>query len=232
MERSFDILSARLGAVGLNLVGATSVTAYDASVPAAHALGPRHPGARGVVVVGHGGGAFWDAFAAAGPPAGADPLDAFTRRVVGDALGPLAPGERLLFPFADPVSFVHLAEAAGLGRRSLLGLLIHPVHGPWIAFRAALLLPSLPRAPRPADGFDPCPSCTTRPCIAACPAGAVSAAGWDVPRCADARLADDDPCAGGCRARLACVHGQADRLPPAALAFHQAAARRGMAAGR
>jgi hypothetical protein len=216
-------------------VGTASIAAYDAAVPREHALGRLAPEARTAVVIGNGGGAFWHAFRTycathPGHAALADPLDEFTRIAVEDAARPVLAdgGTRLLYPFRfpeDPVSFVHLAECAGLGRRSLTGVLVHPVYGPWIALRAALLVPEVLSAPRPVDGFDPCPSCAERSCIAACPAGAVSERGWDIPRCAGHRTAEVDGCATRCHARFDCVLGREHRYPPEALAYHQGRAR-------
>ena len=228
---------------GLNLIGAAEVARYDAIVPPRHAVGSRAPDARTLVVIGNGGGAFWEALRrhreCEASTRGPGPLDAFTRAVVMHAVE--SPGldlggpPRVAFPFEDEplaLSFVHLAECAGLGRRSLLGVLVHPEFGPWMALRAALLLPFAVDAPRPADGFDPCPSCVERPCIAACPAGAVGPGGWDVPRCAAYRLSatHGDGCDVGCHARIACVLAPEHRYPPDALAFHQASARAAMAA--
>jgi len=50
-------LHARLACVGLDLVGATSVAAYDARMTAGQGLASRAPDARGVVVIGNGGAA-------------------------------------------------------------------------------------------------------------------------------------------------------------------------------
>ena len=133
-------------------------------------------------------------------------------------------GAELRLPFRasePPLSFVHLAEAAGLGRRSLLAVLIHPEFGPWIALRGALLIDAAIEAPRPAAHFDPCPRCIERPCIGACPASAVAyPAGWDVPRCIDHRVAVASDCRDRCEARVACVYGRAHRYPAEALAHH------------
>jgi len=224
------VLSARLGRVGIDLVGATSVAAYDARVPADRRLAGDAPGARGVVVLGNGGRALWDAFRGAAGEAGvADPLDAFVQRAVEAAIHDVA-GARCRYPSEPEVDFRLLAELAGLGRPSLVGVLVHPVYGPWMALRAAVLVPYDVSAPRPAEGFDPCPTCTERPCIPACPAGAIGPGGWDVPRCVAHRLAEETHCASGCTARIECVYGRAHRQPPEALAFHQAAARRTMVA--
>jgi hypothetical protein len=225
------LLTARFGRAGLNLIGATTVAAYDARVAPTRRLGPRACDARGVLVVGNGGGAFWRAFrSAVAVPDGDDPLDRFTRACVDAALAGV-PSARRCFPFdRDAPDFQVLAQLAGLGRRSLVGVLVHPDYGPWIALRAAVLLPDEPTASRPADGFDPCPTCVERPCIAACPVGAVGAGGWDVHTCVAHRLDDPAHCAAGCTARLDCVYGRDHRYPPDALAFHQAAARRSMIA--
>lgn len=227
---------------GLNLVGATPAGAYDALVPPPYRLAAR----AGVtaIVIGHGGGAFWEAYrrhAVAHPDAvaRADPLDDYTRAIMETQVLPgltalgLAPTLRL--PFRDerpPLSFVHLAEAAGLGRRSLLGVLIHPEFGPWIALRGAVLVEAAVGARRPAAGFDPCGTCTERPCVAACPAGAIGPAGWDVPACVDHRVADPDVCRAHCEARVACVYGRAHRYPSEARRYHQARAFAVMRAGR
>ncbi len=215
----------------MNLVGATSVAAYDACVAAGRRLGDRAGDRRGIVVVANGGVALWRAFRAAMPvPEGDDPLDRFTRAVVEDAVGDV-PGARCHFPFdAMPTAldFQALGALAGLGRPSLVGVLVHPEFGPWIALRAAVVVPDDVAAPRPADDFDPCPTCVERPCIAACPVDAVGLRGWDVAGCVAHRLAADRHCADGCAARIACVYGRAHRPPPEALAFHQAAARRSM----
>lgn len=238
MEAFVTRLGARLAPHGLNLVGVTPAAAYDVAIAGHPTLRPLASDVRTVVVIGNGGTGFWEAFRrrAEHDPAAArspHPLDAFTQVVVRDALAPL-PGElpvaaRIVYPFEagpDALSFMHLAECAGLGRPSLLGVLVHPEFGPWMALRAALLLPSILTAPRPADGFDPCPTCVERPCIAACPGGAVGAAGWDVPRCIAHRLSGPgDGCDAGCHARIACVLGRPHRYPAAALAFHQGSAR-------
>ncbi len=227
---------------GLNLVGAADVASYDAAVPDRWTIGPHAPDVRSLLVIGNGGGALWEAFRRrlahdAALRRTSDPLDAFTRQVVTAAVAPLAAELGRPIPLVFPadrgppaLSFVHLAECAGLGRPSLLGILVHPEFGPWIALRAALLLPFRASAARPAEDFHPCPTCVERPCIAACPGGAIGPGGWDVPCCAAHRLSGaGDGCDAGCHARIACVYGQTHRYPPEALAFHQAHARGAMA---
>jgi hypothetical protein len=229
---------------GLNLIGVAAVDAYDALVPPRYRLHQTHDAVRSVMVIGNGGGAFWAAFRAhlgrhRELETHPHPLDDFTRVVVEEhaatALARAGIRGVLRFPFdrdTPPLSFVHLAEAAGLGRRSLLGILVHPEFGPWMALRAALLLERPARAARPAAGFDPCTTCVERPCIAACPGVAIAGSGWDVERCMAHRLASEGNCDDACHARVACVYGVAHRYPPDALTYHQGRAREVMARAR
>lgn len=227
-------LGSELRPFGLNLIGAAPIAAYDALVPESHRLFGRGTTARAAIVIGHGGGAFWSAYRdhlTRHPEweQRADPLDDFTAEIMARRALALAarlgvPAElRLPFRSSDPpLSFVHLAEAAGLGRRGLVGVLIHPEFGPWIALRGALLVGEEITAPRPAAGFDPCPSCADRPCIAACPGAAVGhPGGWDIPRCIAHRLAQPADCTDRCHARVACVYGRYHRYADGELAYHQ-----------
>lgn len=216
---------------GLNLVGTASRSAYEALVPTAYRLEPFLPRTRAVIVIGNGGSAFWTGFRpyAARHTRDPHPLDAYTVSIIERTLTPIlqasGAGYRYTYPFrfwTEPVSFMHLARAARLAGPSILGILIHPVYGPWLALRAAVLLDQdLPRPPS-AAGFDPCPACSEKPCIRACPASAINAqSGWDIQGCASHRLAADQ-CADVCHARSHCVYGREHRYPPDALGYHQA----------
>ena len=132
---------------------------------------------------------------------------------------------RYFYPFrfwTEPVSFMHLAQAAGLAGPSILGVMIHPTYGPWIALRATVLLDLELSAPSVAAGFDPCPTCTERACITACPAQAISREkGWDIPACVTHRLHVTADCVDYCRARYDCVYGREHRYPLDELQYHQ-----------
>jgi hypothetical protein len=66
---------------------------------------------------------------------------------------------------------------------------------------------------------DPCGSCA-RPCVEACPAGAVATSGFDFVPCSARRLAEGSSCAHTCVARAACPVGTDERYGVAQLAFH------------
>jgi hypothetical protein len=236
---------ATAAAHGLNLFAAIPLARYDAAVQPEARASLIEPGARSIAVLGNGGGDFWAAFkrhAARNPGwwEGENPLDDFTRdlveREVAAPLREAALRYTIVHPFMHPsarggrtLNFVELGKAAGIAGPSILGVVVHPVFGPWIAFRAALLLDFEIDAPGDARGFDPCPGCILRSCLSACPVGAVSfPAGWDVPKCLTHRVEVEPDCAGRCHARAGCVLGPEHRYPDDELAYHQMRALRAM----
>lgn len=222
-------MEAALDAAGLNLRAALSAAGYDAIVPAAWRTGVLLPEARTALVVGSGGRALWNALRAA-PEFGAasDPVDTYTARVMdglaedltrgGHASRAVYPAERHGGAWAD---FVALGREAGLGVPSRLGLLLHPVCGPWLSMRAVLL--SVLPCPRgaPLDGFEPCASCAA-PCAEACPGGAVWPEGISARLCYETQR-KEPACALRCNARRACVVGPEHAYAAEAEAHHMSA---------
>jgi ferredoxin len=194
-----------------------------------------HAGASHALIIGNGGPAMFAGFRAT-PEARdgqRDPLDRFTRMALSaaaaEALAGQPGGYRLLFPFTDSVPalpFQRLGRAAGLGGPGPLGLQIHPVYGPWWAYRGLIAL-ALPPAAKPAlvtspsEVGDGCAGCAA-PCVAACPAGAVRRDGFSVVACHARRLVAPD-CQLSCVARIRCVRGPEHRYSDQQLAFHMAA---------
>lgn len=229
---------------GLNLIAAIPASRYDAAVGAAYrsaAFGKSFAN-RSIIVIANGGGDFWRAFirwagAHPGWTGRANPLDDFTRRIVEDEMLPVVAAAGVdcvsVYPFmsgAPTLNFMELGKLAGIAGPSLLGVVVNPTYGPWIAFRAALIVDAVIDAPGDAHGFDPCPGCTARTCIPACPTRAVVyPTGWDVPRCLAFRVENEPRCAPRCDARAACVLGPEHRYPPDELEYHQ---RRALAAMR
>jgi hypothetical protein len=221
---SYAEIAARLARIGLAARGAFRPDSDD-GVPVPAAV---------VVLAGSIGGSLWPAFSAA-PEAGDSrphPLDRWTRRILGALASEL--GAAPLFPFGGPphLPFQRWARRAEPVAPSPIGILIHPDHGLWHAYRGALAF-AAPFDPPPRDRrASPCDTCAGKPCLNACPVGAFSGAGYDVARCADhIRAPEGEAClGGGCRARRACPVAPHLAHEPAQARFHMTAflaARRG-----
>jgi len=226
---------------GLNLIGAAAIDDYDRHAPATMRARGIDPKARSIILLANGGGNFWRAFKAysddhPGWTERANPLDDFTRAIVEkEIVAQLsAASERCtpVYPFVTDgpsLNFMDLGKRAGIAGPSLLGVVVNPTYGPWIAFRAALLVEHENGGRGEAVGFDPCPSCVARTCVTSCPAKAVSVvSGWDIPRCLTHRVEQEADCAPRCHARVACVIGPEHRYPDDEIAYHQMRALRAM----
>jgi hypothetical protein len=157
-----------------------------------------------------------------------DPLDRYTRRVLTGIAGEFSLG--VVFPFEGPPYFPFQRWALRTGgfSPSPMGVLAHREYGTWLGLRAALLSAEPVGATAAAAEPGPCETCLEKPCIAACPAGALSdappPAGYDVPRClAHLRAAPEAACHTGCLARRACPFGRDHAQSATAGAFHMAA---------
>jgi hypothetical protein len=218
------------------------MTTFDdiAGALAEHGLIPRggfHPtAADGVpgdpatlMLAGNAGPAMWQAFER-GRRDEPEPLDAWTQRAmtaVAERLGATA-----LFPFdrspggGPPwLPFQRWAMRGDAVYPSPIGPLIHPDYGLWHAYRGALAFRErieLPAADRRAS---PCDTCEAKPCLTACPVGAFSPTGYDVPACV-AFLGSEpgrDCLDHGCRARRACPVGTAYRYESVQAGHHMLA---------
>ena len=164
-------LEEALAPFGYNGFGVISRARFDAAAPPPFRCDVVHPPARSVLIVATAGPWHFRAFLewlAVDPVARlareAHPLDAFTQDVFARVVD--APGSRIVFPtFTAPLKldFVKMAELAGLGRPSEMGLLVDARFGPWMALRAAVFTPE--ELPDGAVGVRACDGCAA-PCRA------------------------------------------------------------------
>ena len=182
-------------------------------------------GCQTLILLGPHASSFWPAFKAA-PEAqdgAANPMDRWSQRVIGGWSREL--GAEALYPFGPPPYLPFFSWALRTGRihASPIMLLVHDTVGLFVSFRGALALRqriALPRAPE-----SPCLSCHRQPCKIACPVGALTAEGYDVPGCKSYldTPAGQDCMTAGCAARRACPVSQAYPRLPAHSAFHMTA---------
>lgn len=172
--------------------------------------------------------AFWPSFMDSpeyrdGAP---DPMDRWSLRVIGQLAQDM--GATPLFPFGGPPFHPFYAWALSSGRvwASPVRLLVHDRAGLFISFRGALALRghlALPPPPTQA----PCLSCADKPCLTACPVGALGADGYDVPACRAyiTGSSGQDCVERGCSVRRVCPVSQRHGRLPEQSAFHMKAFR-------
>ncbi len=128
---------------------------------------------------------------------------------------------RLLYPGSAPIPLQKLGRWAGWASPSPLGMDISPRYGPWFAYRAAFLVDAPLEYTRTFTVNSPCDHCESKPCIQACPVGAVArdqTIAMDL--CLPQRLADPQGCGVICRSRLACPVGEKWRYPKEQIRYH------------
>jgi ferredoxin len=134
-----------------------------------------------------------------------DPLDRWSRRTI-EALAAKV-GGMAVFPFGGPPWHPFFAWALRSGRawKSPMQLLVHDRMGLMASYRGGIALPVPAPPDPPAAAPAPCTDCPA-PCLAACPAGAITAGRYDLAAChAWLDTPGGENCLNsGCLARRAC----------------------------
>jgi len=202
----------------LNHAGLNRQHVFDlASLPAdlVAPLAPA-PHERQLILFGHAGRRLWECLQAQEPSTGhrsEHPIDEHSVRTVQTWLAQALPQAkaRWVYPGDLPIGLQRLGTLAGWHHPTPFMVGIDPVWGSWFAYRAAVLTDThLPPTP-PTRTNHPCDTCTDKPCITACAAGALAGGQLSLPACQAGRLADHSPCALGCTARNACPVGAEHR---------------------
>ncbi|MBW6424654.1 ferredoxin [Rhizobium sp. XQZ8] len=181
--------------------------------------------ARSVMLLGNVGGSIWPAFDRwRETHDGADPLDSWSKsliRPVAQALEATA-----YFPSDPPWQpFQQWAMRAEGLKPSPLGILIHPQYGLWHGYRGALGFPFAIETERVLEPHA-CDDCRDKPCLTACPVGAISLSGFEVVPCRshlESGIGQVGCMKTGCLARNACPVGASYRYGQEQLRFHMQA---------
>lgn len=223
---TLEDLSVRVEAAGLACRGGFHPDEGDLPATEKHLAGRAT-----LVMLGFTGHTQWPVFAAS--PEGKDgkphPLDRWSYRVIRQLAQDL--GAVPYFPFTAPLMpFIRWAQKAEAVFPSEIGMLIHPDHGLWHAWRGALLLSHRLDLPTRDERSNPCDNCHEKPCLSACPVGAMKGDGnYDIPVCVPhIRSSAGASCmSGGCLARRACPVAQDNQYTPEQAAFHMKSFRGG-----
>lgn len=195
-------------------------TTYDniarvASAEGLLTMGALHPdvchakGLKGGTLILFGTGAdFWPVFRMAqeSQDSKPDPIDRWSQRVIGKIANALDATAH--YPFGGPpyAPFIDWAKKSGRAFASPTGMLVHDEVGLMISYRGALHFAETFAIPVPTPA-SPCESCDTRPCLTACPVGALGTiAPYDVVACHTYldTLAGADCLGQGCQVRRIC----------------------------
>lgn len=176
-------------------------------------------GTRTVLMLGPAEPGYWAHVQAQPEWGGVDPVDRWSRRVIGGMACDL--GAKALFPFGGPPYHPFYQWALRTGRvwDSPVRLLVQAEQGLMVSFRGVLALKQVIEVP--AVAARPCDSCA-KPCLSACPAGALGASGYDVPACHGFldSAAGADCMNFGCAVRRACPLSAAYARLPEHSAYH------------
>ena len=201
---------------------------YEALTPAPEqealaVFGALHEGTETLVLLGPHEPGFWACFKASPEyqDGQADPLDRWSKRVIGRLAADW--GGVPMFPSDGPpyAPFLDWALKTGQAWQSPVGMLVHARAGLMVSYRGAVRLQG--RLVLPPTGSNPCESCVDKPCLSACPVGALnSGMAYDVPRCQAhiKSVAGTDCLSAGCLVRRACPLSRDYGRLPAQSAFH------------
>ena len=130
-----------------------------------------------------------------------DPVDRWSRRII-ESLAQVT-GSKPHFPFGEqPAPFLKWALASDRAWQSPIGMAVQAEAGLLVSYRGALELKYSIQASRREN---PCPSCK-KPCMTACPVGALIGSDYDLDACWGYMRADSDQrcLSAGCLVRRAC----------------------------
>ena len=212
-----------LGKQGFNLCAVLDVAAFPLGL--AHAWDNAQVTVQPfekLVLLGMGGPGLWDRIRQENCPE-TELFDSASEKAVLEVCSRFWGGAkpRLLYPGSAPIPLQKLGRWAGWASPSPIGIDISPRYGPWFAYRAAFLVDAPLDYTKTFAANSPCNDCESKPCIQACPAGAVTRDQTiAMDRCLPQRLVDPQGCGVSCRSRLACPVGEKWRYPKEQIRYH------------
>lgn len=198
-----------LDEAGLNRQHVFDVSSIPAGVLAPLSIASHE---KQLFLFGHAGRRLWSQVQAGGSLS-AHPIDDYSVSTVEQWFTQALPDARYRFvyprglPTGQHVGLQRLGALAGWHHPTPFMVGIDSSWGSWFAYRAAVLADTdLPASP-PVDQGHPCEACVAKPCITACPAGALDSGALEMDKCREQRLLEGSTCALACLARQACPIG-------------------------
>lgn len=175
---------------------------------------------RQLLVFAHGGPGFWRGLE---DRSGIDPLDDASVRLARDFMARLGePDYQVLYPTDHfSLDLLEVGRQLGWQGNSRMSIGIHPEYGTWFAYRVVIAADTDFEVTR-LTPEQPCDSCEDKPCITACPVGAVTEQHFDLDVCAGERTRVGSNCSDQCLARLACPVGASHQYEKDQLNYHYA----------
>lgn len=170
---------------------------------------------RQLILIGHGGRKMWEMvmrWLTENEIVTDDPIDEFSEARMHDFLA--AYRHRLIYPSTDSIGLQALGKLAGWHHASPFMVGINARWGSWYAYRALALADSDFPLTVPQEHPSPCLTCDGKPCLAACPSGAVTAETFALEKCIGWRKLAQSPCRETCLSRLACPIASEHRYSP------------------
>ena len=167
---------------------------------------------RQLILIGHAGKTLWECVKAA-RIGGDNPIDDFSVQAIEQCFAEHLPANRyrIIYPGEQPVGLQQLGKLAGWHHAAPFMVGIDSEWGSWYAYRAVVLADTDFCPSRAVDRNSPCASCQAKPCITACPAGAMDGSSFALEKCISYRKRDETKCKHTCLARIACPVGSEHR---------------------
>jgi epoxyqueuosine reductase len=181
---------------------------------------------RQLIIIGHGGKAFWQALKATGadlrPGEDAHPVDAYTVDAVEHFLRLECHclEYEIVYPGSYTVSLQELGKMAGWHHSSPFMVGINAHFGSWFAYRAVLLANTDFPATQVVASASPCADCSAKPCVSSCPAKALEGEQFHLLKCVSYRQQADSVCKDTCIARTSCPVGEEHRYCEEQIRYH------------
>lgn len=212
MENHQEFDAGPLDRAGLIRHAIFNLTDLPAEITAPLELDTEASRFRQLILIGHAGKRLWDAVKESGV-ASEHPIDDFTIATVRSWFADCYPRNAydIVYPGPRLIGLQRLGQLAGWHHPAPFMVGIDRHWGTWFAYRAVVLADTRFVPTRAVESAHPCSSCSTRICIASCPAGALADGRFNLDRCLGYRKQEDSACRASCVARVSCPVGAAHR---------------------